>query len=249
MFLVKKIITPFLLPPGIFVTVLLAAGGGNILRRRFRAGGWLTALGLVMWLAATPFAAHPLAAVLERGLDQPRRPEGDVIVLLGGGVDGWAVDMTGIGVPFKAMMARIVTAVRLQARMGLPVLVTGGRVFHMPTSEAAVVRRFLTDLGVPAERILTEERSRDTAENARYCAAICRRQGLRHPILITQAIHMKRAVLAFEAAGLTVTAFPVALEHRLNRPGHWTDGLPRSFGPLAEVLYEALGLVYYRLTL
>ena len=55
MFLIKKIITPFLLPPGIFVTVLLAAGGWNILRRRFRAGGWLSALGLFMWLAATPY--------------------------------------------------------------------------------------------------------------------------------------------------------------------------------------------------
>lgn len=249
MFLIKKIVTPFILPPGAFVTLALLAGGWMIARRRRRGGAGLAALGLLMWLAATPFPARPIEAALERGLHQPRRPAGDVIVLLGGGVDAWAMDMTGRGVPSEAMTARIVTAVRLQARLDLPVIVTGGRVFHMPVSEAAVAARLLADLGVPADRILLEERARDTAENARYCAAICRRQGFARPILVTQSLHMKRAVLAFEAAGLPVTPFPVAIRARLDRPGHWTEWLPQGFESLRNALHEALGLVYYRMTL
>ena len=39
---------------------------------------------------------------------------------------------------------------------------------------------------------------------------MCVKRGYEKPILVTSAIHMKRSLLAFEKAGLKVTAYPVA---------------------------------------
>ena len=93
------------------------------------------------------------------------------------------------------MMGRIVTAVRLYQRLGLPIIVTGGRVFDDgAVAEAPVVKRFLMDLGVPANIIIEENRARRIR---------CKTPGLLPPFAISRdfpnpsysppAYHLKRA--------------------------------------------------------
>ena len=88
-------------------------------------------------------------------------------MLLGGGVYGGAPDVRGVGFPSEEMLPRIVTAVRLQRRLGVPVVVSGGKVFDHSFAEAPVIGRVLADLGVPPGKVVLEGRSRDTSENAR----------------------------------------------------------------------------------
>jgi uncharacterized SAM-binding protein YcdF (DUF218 family) len=246
MFVIKKILTPFLLPPGLFSAYFLCSGAFRLYRRR--QGGVLhLTVGLIFWLVSTHAAAALLLRGLESDCDPPARPYGDVIVLLGGGIVEAVPDVSGTGTPSESMLPRVVTAVRLQKRLNVPIIVSGGPVFSQTASEAAIVERFLVDLGVEKDRILLEERSRDTHENAVFVADICRQMSLTGPILVTAALHMKRAVRAFERAGLPVTAFPAGFHTAEGQPRQWRDFLPTAAGLhlFSRALHEYMGSLYY----
>jgi uncharacterized SAM-binding protein YcdF (DUF218 family) len=85
--------------------------------------------------------------------------------------------------------------------------------------EAQAMQVFLRDLGVPASALLLEDRSINTRENARYTAALLQPRGQRHVLLVTSALHMRRAVALFEAEGLKVT--PAATDHEAQSPPAW----------------------------
>ncbi len=203
----RRVLASFLLPPGIFVTLLAASALWHLFKRRRLAAAVHLAAGALMWLLSVPPGADFLLRGLEPYADIPSL-RGDVIVLLGGGVEDGAPDFSGTGAPSDEMWVRIGTAARLQKRLRVPVIVSGGKVFPGKGAEAPIVARILRDLGVPAGRIVTEERSRDTRENAAYTAEIVRGGGYREPVLVTSAFHMRRAVGEFRRAGLAVTPFP-----------------------------------------
>jgi uncharacterized SAM-binding protein YcdF (DUF218 family) len=149
------------------------------------------------------------------------------------------------------MMSRVVTAVRVQKRTGLPVIVSGGAFRETDTPEAWIVQRFLQDLGVPRGKILLEDKSRDTGENARYVADMCARNGFRSPLLVTSAYHMKRALLIFRRNRLEVTPLPASFRYGGRNELTPFTFLP-SFADLASTstaIREHLGLLFYRLTL
>ena len=245
MFILKKVLTSFLLPPGIFVVVLIIAGIWFLSRRNNRAGMLTLLMGLLMWFLCLGPVGNTLIRGLESGFEIPTHPEGDVILLLGGGVYDKTPDLTGMGAPSNAALSRIVTTVRLQKMLNLPVIVSGGRVYGFSAAEAPVLKRFLTDLGVPDPMVIVEDKSRDTIENARYTREICERRGFVRPILVTSAYHLKRSVLSFTKAGLAVLPFPAGFRSWENRRYGVTGYLPDSLGLTRLALKEYLGLIVY----
>jgi len=109
---------------------------------------------------------------------------------------------------------------RLHRLYTLPILLSGGQVFSDTGSEAEIARRVLRSLSVPGEMIYVETHSRTTGQNARYSAEILRREGFAHPILVTSAFHLPRAVLNFEKEGVAVTPYPTDF---------WVSGNPQLY--------------------
>lgn len=250
MFTLKKIVAPFLLPPGLFILAIVLVSLLMVYRKRWKLGVVNLTVGLLLWALSTVPAANFLLQGLESDVSFPANPSGDVIILLGGGIIDRVPDLTGTAVPTPLMMGRIVTAVRLYQRLRLPIIVTGGRVFDDGAlAEAPVVRRFLVDLGVPEKMVTLEDRARDTAQNARLTAAICRQLGFSRPILLTAAYHLKRAGMAFDAAGMKYTPFPAYFLGSRNTPFTWRHLLPQAsvFSASANALHEYLGILYYRM--
>ena len=249
MFFLKKCISAALLPPGMFILILLVASWWLGRLRRTLAACNCLLLALLIWVLSTSLIADALISRLERGLVIPTRPKGDVIVLLGGGLNDKVPDLTGSGAPSEAMMPRMVTAIRLHRQLNVPILVTGGAVYAGRSAEAPVVRRFLLDLGVPAHQILVEDKSRDTMENARFSRAILQQHHFRQPLLVTSAFHMRRSQEAFRRAGIAITPVPANFITTHERTIIWANLLPES-GALhctATALREYLGLLYYHL--
>ncbi len=249
-FFIKKLISAFLLPPGCII-LLLGVCAAIQLKRRHPATAFAFLLPvLLLWALSSAFVADPLMIALERGLTIPANPNGDVIVLLGGGVYDGVPDLSGRGAPSDGMIGRVVTAVRLQHRLGLPVLFTGGSVFAGRTSEASVVKRFMVDLGVPADKILLEDKSLDTMENARFSREILKQKGLNRPILVTSAFHMRRSIEAFRKTGMEVVPVPSSFHTGPVRSTVWADWFPDagSLETTATVVHEYLGLVFYTLS-
>ena len=250
MFALKKTIAPFILPPGIFILAIVLVSLVMVHRKRWKLGLANLILGLMLWSLSTVSLANFLIRGLESDYSIPANPSGDVIILLGGGMIEGVPDLTGTSAPSPSTMGRIITAVRLYRWLGLPIIVTGGRLYDDSDSAVATIaRRFLMDLGVPEQSITVEDRARDTAQNARLTAAICRQQGFSKPILLTAAYHLKRSRLAFDAAGMQVTPFPAYFLGSRNIPFSWRHLLPRagSLQTSAHALHEYLGILYYRM--
>ena len=156
-------------------------------------------------------------------------------------------DLSGKGAPGFGTMERLVTAARLQRRLGIPILVSGGRVPPTDTAIAPIAARFLVDLGIPSSMVLMESQSRDTYENALYSLRICKQKGYTRPILVTSGYHMKRAVFCFQSVGLKVTPFPCGFTVWPEKPLHWRLLLPSadSLQAVAMGLHEWMGRLYY----
>jgi len=249
MFALKKFVTPLILPPGIIIAAIIGIAMILIHRRHWKLAWANLCVGLILWALSVPPVCNLLMRGLESDFSIPANPSGDVIILLGGSVIQGVPDISGRSAPSASTLGRVVAAVRLYRQVHLPIIVTGGRVYDDGEAVATVAKRFLEELGVPENRILVEDRARDTQQNALLTASICRRKGYSRPILLTSAYHLKRALMAFDAVELPAIPYPAYFLGSPPAPFAWRRLLPQA-GALyvsAEALHEYLGLVYYRL--
>ncbi len=112
-------------------------------------------------------------------------------------------------------------------------------------TESKIVSDFLEELGAGGSRILYEDRSQNTFENAAFSRDLVRPRPEENWILITEAISMPRAVAVFRHAGWNVIAFPA---------GYLTNGeatvgihLLKELSLASMALHEWGGLIVYRL--
>ncbi len=202
-----------------------------------------------MWV----MSIAPVADLLLTGLTRDiiikgPHPGGDVIVLLGGGVDDRLTDLSGLpGILSESMLERTVTVVRLYGRLNVPVIVSGGKPLGRKVAESEVARRYLEELGVPGSAIIEENASRDTFENAQEVLRICNKRGFGRPILVTSDYHLKRAQWTFRRIGLNCEPFANGLASRPGRDYSWEHYLPGSFRAVSLYLHEYIGLFYYKM--
>ncbi len=208
----------------LLVLVLLLGGRWPRWRQRLT---WVCVAGLV--LLAMPAVSDPMLIALERGL--PTTPPADdppkAIVVLGG--DLIRTDQDPLGVrPGLLTLDRERTAAALQRATGLPILVTGGIVQPNLAPVGVVMQHSMADdFRTPVH--WTEAASANTQQNAQFSAHILRADGIDSVYVVTHSWHMRRAVLAFQRAGLKVTAAPTdpdeplgyTLEDFVPRTGAW----------------------------
>ena len=198
----------FFLPPGIFfLAFFLIAYFAWKKGERF-AAKMIVLITMVFYLLSTYLVADMLMGSLESAYAPPAKPEGDVVIMLGGGAFSDAPDVDGEGALTASPSTRLLTAVRLAQKLDLPILVSGGQVFQESGKEALLAKRTLVSLGIPESRILVEGASQNTVQNAAYTAKILKENGLVRPILVTSAFHMKRSVLNYEKLGIEVVPYP-----------------------------------------
>ena len=173
------------------------------------------------------------------------------IIVLGGSTDE-SVTAARNQVTLSAAASRITEAVALSRRFPTARLVFSGgsgTLLLNTRTEAEDTRRLWIDLGVAPDRITTENRSRNTSENARFTSRLLGPKPDDRWILITSAYHMPRAVGCFRAAGFPVIPYPVdyfttdtSLDY-MPRPLA-TDGL----GRFDIAVKEWIGLAIYNWT-
>lgn len=205
----------FILPPGIFflgfiiLSILLWRRKEHALARAF------IGLTVVFYLLSTSFVADSLLGDLERVYDPSADPQGDVIIMLGGGATKDTPDLDGTGGLSGSAANRLMTAVRLYNRLHVPILVSGGQVYADSGREAVIAKRMLLSLGVKESDILVEDQSLNTRENAKFSQEILKKNLLVKPILVTSAFHMERSVLNFQKENVAVQPFPT--DYMVNR--------------------------------
>ncbi len=241
----------FPLRPGTFALLLGCVGLWAVWRRR-RWGRWplLAALGFYLVVLATPVSQWMLIPLEER-FPRPASPPAQVdgIVVLGGAVDQNLTEARGIPA-LNGAAERLTEPLALARRYPQARLVfTGGQgsLVHGGLTEADVVRRLWTALGLPPERVTYEDAARNTYQNAVLTHALVRPAPGETWLLVTSASHMPRSVGVFRRAGWSIRPWPV--NYRTGRSlAAWYDApFPERLGQFETALREWIGLVAYRL--
>jgi len=116
----------------------------------------------------------------------------DAIVVLGAAVGA-------DGRPGKALRRRVAEGVRrLKAGAAPVLLLSGGKGDGVP-AEAEAMRDLALAAGVSDAHLVLEAESRSTLENARCSARIMRARGWTKALVVTDAVHLPRALIAFRA--------------------------------------------------
>ena len=79
------------------------------------------------------------------------------------------------------------------------IIVTGG-VPKQGITEAEAMSNWLISQGIKKDRIILEDKSTDTVENALFTTAILEKEGIKDVTLVTSASHMRRALTVFKEA-------------------------------------------------
>jgi uncharacterized SAM-binding protein YcdF (DUF218 family) len=250
MVVLSAVITTLLLSPLLFV-VLCAVGVFLVGIGKRRAAVWLLSATLVALLALSTGSAHNLLmGPLERRyppfpVDPP--PVGAIVVLGSGVVDG-SPDEGGAAALSSEALKRVVYGLRLYRGLGVPIVVSGGRVWNTGgESEADTAATLLARLGVPEGIVIRERDSRTTWENARDVAKVLAERKISRVALVTSAYHMPRAMLAFSRAGISCVAAPT--DYRAVAAHEPLGGLMPSFVSLGgsfTSLREYVGIIQYR---
>lgn len=88
------------------------------------------------------------------------------------------------------------------------IIVTGGSPDGSEMSEASVAKKYLLEQGVPDNVVLTEDTSTITQENLENSKVIMDEYGYETAIIVSDPLHMKRAMLLAEDAGITAYSSP-----------------------------------------
>jgi uncharacterized SAM-binding protein YcdF (DUF218 family) len=247
-FIFSKALLYLLLPPAGLLLLMLA--GFILLRRHRTTGRVLIAAGIVLLYT---LSLNPVADRLIRPLEaryQPL-PEGpvmaDAIVVLSGG----ARDLSWVPAspePSEGSLERLVGAVQLARKHHLFVVITGGSGEPMPggVREADAMAAEAIRLGLPAQNIVIESRSRNTWENAE---AVQKLLPGRTVVLVTSAFHMRRSVGMFKKRGFSVLPAPVGYRSQ-TRHGSFTDHIPQAsaLATSSTAIAEYLSLAWYWMT-
>lgn len=241
-----------LLHPLAWVALLLVLGLWLLRRRRVAAAGRLVAgsLALLLFLGWEWPPARLLAALESRHPPLHRIPDGMAgMVVLGGALERGSLAAATGQVPLNDAAERMTEALALaRTHPDWTVVFSGGdgHLFPGGWTEAQMARVFWQQQGLPAERLLLEDRSRNTAENALFSARLPGVDLKAHWLLVTSAAHMTRALAAFGQAGWNVTPYPV--DYRGDPSVRWGDySFGRGTRLWTTLTHEAAGLVALRL--
>jgi uncharacterized SAM-binding protein YcdF (DUF218 family) len=252
LFIASKILGFFALPSN---DMLMAGLVGLVLMRtKFaRAGRRLVAASMMLLLA---FGLLPLGKLLMAPLEERFPPwdagrgAPDGIVVLGGAIEPEVAERPNSGLNEAA--ERITAIADLARRYpAAKILFSGGnnRLALRGGSEAQVAAALFESFGIPESRLILEDRSRTTAENAAFSRQLVMPKPGERWLLVTSAYHMPRAVGAFRRAGFPVEACPV--DYRTPGPaGLWTPFVSVTAGlrRTDTAAREWFGLVTYWLT-
>ena len=245
-----KIIQTLLLPPGLMILLMLA---GYFLARRMPRTGkvmLLSGFGLLV-LASLPIVAQFNLQLLEGDTALPATqltaPQGQAIVILSGGRNPAAPEYDNQDTLSMRTLERVRYGAWLHRHTRLPILATGGKVYASSRpAEAELIRQVLTEeFQVPVQWI--ERYSRNSWQNAEYSQVILKEAGIKRIYLVTQAWHMPRARIAFEAVGLEVIPAPTGFVR--NDMPLILKFLPSSQALMTNYLvaHELMGTVWYQL--
>ncbi len=244
-------ITGMILQPGIIFVLMLLLSVLLSFSPWAKAGrriGVLTAV-IALLITIVPWGLLLIRPLEDRFPPPQVMPEHvDGIIILGG-VFHPELSLKRNQPSGNASFERITTLMELARRYpNARLLFTGGSasILDNPLKEAPVAENFLYRVGFDTSRVIFEDESRNTRENALFSQRAMAPLAGETWLLVTSARHMPRSMGTFRAVGWDTVAYPVDYlttgERKFTIKMNFEEGLRN----LSEALHEFQGLLYYR---
>lgn len=259
---IVKAISKLILPPGLFLLLAIvifilsfeskSRYGVYKYRRKF----FYVCL-VLLFLLVYIFSSYPGELILVKPLEDNFAPlstadltlkttnrSQNAIVVLGGGAVRGTPEGVEIG---ETTLKRLYKGWQLYNEKGFDIVVSGGIVpgaDEFPVAKA--MKEVLLEWGVPAAKIIIENKSKNTWQNAVNTTSILEKSNYNRIVLVTSATHMKRAMYSFKRNWQAkIIAAPT--NYILDTDMSLLDFLPNrnSLTNSLTALHEWVGLVWY----
>lgn len=240
--------------PGNLLLIALIAGIVMLHTRWQRFGRFAVSLvGVLALLIATLPLSEWIIGPLEERFPLPLvlPSQIDGIIVLGGFINTRVSEMRQ-QTQLKDTAERLTMAVSLARQFPeAKVVFTGGSgsLTRKDLKEAQFAKPLFAQLGISPDRVIYEDRSRNTYENASLSRMLVNPKPEEVWLLVTSAFHMPRSVGCFRRIGWSVIPYPVDFRSK-GEGADWsfTFNLTGGLRALAYGLHEWLGLFFYRVT-
>ncbi|TPN88609.1 YdcF family protein [Mesorhizobium sp. CU2] len=251
-FYLSKVFWFFIQPVNLAIFLLFAGLLMGLFGRRKLAATSSVVAFLILALSAWTSVGAMMLTPLEERFSKPALPEKvDGIVVLGGGFEG-AINLARGGYELNSSGDRMVeTAILARRFPNARIVVSGGNgsLFLDGEGDADTAPRLLGALGVAADRLILEDKSRNTYENAVFSRSLVAPKPGETWLLITSAFHMPRAKALFDKAGFATIPWPV--DYRTSGRegvGVYRDNPIDALQTTNIAVREWIGLFAYRLS-
>jgi len=242
MYVISKLFTYLVLPPGIFIVMFLLA---SFYAKKFKAIFFLAAVSF--YLLSNSYVADWLLKPLEAPFNRPlhMNKKADAVIVLGGGSVAGSANLPLANDAYK----RAVWGLMIAKQTNLPLYFSGAGTYKKYTEADAFMdsmNEIKTNLQVTDLSLHVETKSLDTYQNAKFSKQIFFEQGIERPTiyLVTSAYHMKRSIALYKYFEFEVipsaTGFQIS-----NKPKTSWDYLPNmsALNRSYTALHEYAGLL------
>ncbi len=215
---------------------------------KFRMLTWLTtgSIAAVFILMASGVLTNYLLAGLQSFPYKQAKlvfKSSNAIILLGGGVANVSKKVL---LPSMLTYSRITAAAQTylackKAGKNCVIITSGGDLRQSGESEAHVYKTEFIKLGINADDIKSESKSRNTYQNAEFSSRLINSANYNQIFLVTSGIHMQRSLLSFQHFG--ISAIPVASDFMQAKSSIFALGY--NFSLTDAALHEYLGIIKY----
>jgi len=226
LFLLKKIISVLIMPINVVLILLLFSLFYFKKRPRASFKCLISAL-LLLLVSAMPVVSDKFMVTIEDNYSAFTHSSTpiDYIIVLG----NWHSPNAELPVTSQlsvASLQRLVEVIRVYNLHPEAKIITSGHHNRDNVSNAQKVKQSLVLLGVPEEKIITENFPKDTEEEAQL---ISPRVLGSEVVLVTNADHMPRAIKYFQAHGVDPIPAPTGFwVKNINSPKNWNYYIPSS---------------------
>jgi uncharacterized SAM-binding protein YcdF (DUF218 family) len=205
-FIFSKLLLIFILPLTWILACLIA---GLIIKKPKLKRRLILASAILLLIFTNPFLFDQFVSVWDiQPVPLKSTGQYSCAIVLGGFA---GEDANGHG-QFNSASDRFIQGLKLiTTGKASHILISGGNGSLAPGTfrESDWVKNQLLLMNVPDSSIITENRSRNTIENAAFSKILLNKQHLQQPyILVTSAFHMRRSLGIFKRAGIAVVPYP-----------------------------------------
>ena len=253
----RKMIEQLTFPPGLFLFIIFLIFLSSLFKKR-KIVLWISFLFLLFvyffsswigeWVLLKPLENAYLPLNSQNESVQLDDLENPVMVILAGGMVEGSPAAGSYGAEIgEVTLARLYGGFKIYRDRNIDIWVSGGMApgnrGNVPI--AKVMKEVLVSWGVNPKKIILEENSRTTLENAKYTMEKLKEKDYREIILVTSALHMKRSVQLFQNQGVRIIPAPV--NYIFEELPNFIDFFPNSFSFEHNVraLHEWMGIIYY----